>query len=157
MRLWNPINAKKSKPADLETRAEEFVHVGGTSYLGETSEGTQKSWPFTPRCNSGCGAIGGAKEKARCTFFLHFPPFWQTMKERWVMSNGCKEYLLTTISLQNHNTCFLKTQSMLVSFLKLSLLFCLKLWVAMRPVVAVLIEHNAYWALVVKWGSERDH
>ena len=60
------------------------------------------------------------------------------------MSNGCKEYLLTTISLQNHNTCFLKTQSMLVSFLKLSLLFCLKLWVAMRPVVTVLIEHNAY-------------
>ena len=80
------------------------------------------------------------KKRLGAHFFLHLSPSGHTMKERPVMA--AEERLLTTISLQNHNTCFLKTQSMLVSFLKLSLLFCLKFWVSMRPVVTFLIEHN---------------
>ena len=157
MRLWN-----RNKCKEEQTGRFGGICVCGrkTSYLVETSEDrTQQSWPFTPYSNIGCCVlwVSGAKEKAWCTFFSAFIPQWTYNEGETINLMAAEERLLTTISLQNHNTCFLKTQSMLVSFLKLSLLFCLKFWVSMRPVVTFLIEHNLNWALVVRWGSERDN
>ena len=94
---------KKNRPIGRQQQRNLWA-VGGTSYLDETSEGTQGlSWPLAPRNNSRCRVVGGAKEKTwdkiqKCTFFA--------MKERSLLwYNGRRTFIdeITTRVFWKHN------------------------------------------------------
>ena len=135
------------------------ICVPGRNFLSRRDiwKDTEKPTIYTPQQQQRVHSVPwvALKKRLGAHFFCIFPLF--NKQWRWVMSHGYRGIFIDNEKFTKSQQVFSKTQSMLVSFLKLSLLFCLKLWVAMRPVVAVLIEHNYNWALVVKWGSERDH